>query len=312
MKPLTPPLFAPNGAAGLLATGEDAHPAIVWHDGHVGYGALRDAVARAAAVWRAHGLRPGGRVAVRLPDGIDWVLAWLGAVWAGGVAVGSIVPRAADYLAPVCHHFGENHLPEGYRGRSRGEAAPCDLIGGCTFCDDAKVPFIDELDPTDNAAARLTQTAYAREHGLIMPEVEWAGDGIVAVTMFLPAAEAVAEAASAVRAQAAAASAEIANALSEFTLPNWRVHSSLPPRSYFRTKASRVPELACPGRVPSVKPATYTPEASTEIPLDASSPAVPNCRVQSSLPAWSTLRTRASRSPVLVWPGRVPIVKPAT
>jgi acyl-coenzyme A synthetase/AMP-(fatty) acid ligase len=92
MKPLTPPPFAPNGAAGLLATGEDAHPAIVWHDGHVGYGALRDAVARAAAVWRAHGLRPGGRVAVRLPDGIDWVLAWLGAVWAGGVAVG-VSPR---------------------------------------------------------------------------------------------------------------------------------------------------------------------------------------------------------------------------
>ena len=32
----------------------------------------------------------------------------------GGVAAGSIVERAADYLAPVCHHFGANHLPEGY------------------------------------------------------------------------------------------------------------------------------------------------------------------------------------------------------
>ena len=28
----------------------------------------------------------------------------------GGVAAGSIVERADDYLAPVCHHFGENHL----------------------------------------------------------------------------------------------------------------------------------------------------------------------------------------------------------
>ena len=36
----------------------------------------------------------------------------------GGVAAGTIVARAADYLAPVCHHFGDNHLPEGY-----GEAA---------------------------------------------------------------------------------------------------------------------------------------------------------------------------------------------
>ena len=133
----------------------------------------------------------------------------------GGVAAGSIVPRAEDYLAPVCHHFGENHLellasfgavvPEGAAPvadaaaldadrPSRG-ARPCNVIGGCTLCDDAKVPFIDELDPTDNAATRLTQTAELRERGLIKPEVEWAGDGVVVVTMFLPAAEAVAEAA---------------------------------------------------------------------------------------------------------------------
>ena len=32
----------------------------------------------------------------------------------GGVAAGTIVERAADYMAPVCHHFGDNHLPEGY------------------------------------------------------------------------------------------------------------------------------------------------------------------------------------------------------
>jgi D-ornithine 4,5-aminomutase subunit beta len=114
---------------------------------------------------------------------------------AGGVGVGTIVPRAEDYVAPVCHHFGDNHLPEGYRGRAFEEAAPCELVGGCTLCDDERVPYIDELDPTDNAAARLTQTAELREHGLIKPEVEWAGDGIVAVTMFLPASEPVAEAA---------------------------------------------------------------------------------------------------------------------
>ncbi len=42
----------------------------------------------------------------------------------GGVAAGTIVERAADYLAPVCHHFGENHLPEGY-----GEAGPAAPAG---------------------------------------------------------------------------------------------------------------------------------------------------------------------------------------
>lgn len=114
---------------------------------------------------------------------------------AGGVGAGTIVPRADDYLAPVCHHFGDNNLPEGHRGRHFNEAAPCDLVGGCTLCDDAKVPYIDELDPGDSAAARLTQTAELREKGLIKPEVEWAGDGIVAVTMFLPTGEQCAEAA---------------------------------------------------------------------------------------------------------------------
>ncbi|MCE5202620.1 MAG: cobalamin-dependent protein [Actinomycetia bacterium] len=113
----------------------------------------------------------------------------------GGVAAGTVVERADDYMAPVCHHFGENHLPQGYRGAEFGEASPCDLIGKCTLCDDAKVPYIDELDPVDNAAVRLAETAELRHKGLIKPEVEWAGDGVVAVTMFLPAGEAVAEAA---------------------------------------------------------------------------------------------------------------------
>jgi D-ornithine 4,5-aminomutase subunit beta len=113
----------------------------------------------------------------------------------GGVASDSIVVRADDYMAPVCHHFGANHLPEGYRGTAHGEAAPCEMVGGCTICEDSKVPYIDELDPTDNVNERLATTAELRERGLIKPEVEWAGDGVVVVTMFLPAAADVAEAA---------------------------------------------------------------------------------------------------------------------
>jgi D-ornithine 4,5-aminomutase subunit beta len=114
----------------------------------------------------------------------------------GGVAVDTIVPRADDYLAPVCHHFGENHLPpELAAAVAAGTAKPCALVGGCTLCDAEKVPYIDELDPTDNVAARLAATAELREKGLIKPEVEWAGDGVVVVTMFLPAGERVAESA---------------------------------------------------------------------------------------------------------------------
>jgi len=104
----------------------------------------------------------------------------------GGVAVGTVVEREADYMAPVCHHFGDNHLP--------GDLTkPCDPIGGCTLCDESLIPFIDELDPEDNVNVRLERTAEQREQGLIKPEVQWAGDGVVVVTMFLPAAERVAE-----------------------------------------------------------------------------------------------------------------------
>src|SRR5690606_32474764 len=90
----------------------------------------------------------------------------------GGVAVNSIVARDPDYMAPVCAHFGNNHLPAGLDH-------PCDLIDGCTLCKPEKIVFIDELDPADSANARLEKTLAYRAGGLIRPEAEWAGDGVV-------------------------------------------------------------------------------------------------------------------------------------
>lgn len=81
-----------NGAELLLAGHPDADIALECGGERLSYGGLRDRVARAAAVWRERGLRPGDRVAVKLPDGLDWVVTWLGALWAGGVAVG-VNPR---------------------------------------------------------------------------------------------------------------------------------------------------------------------------------------------------------------------------
>ncbi|MGH3318770.1 MAG: class I adenylate-forming enzyme family protein [Streptosporangiaceae bacterium] len=51
------------------------------------YRALWDRAARVAGGLRAGGVRPGDRVAVRLPNGVDWVLAFFGAQLAGAVAV---------------------------------------------------------------------------------------------------------------------------------------------------------------------------------------------------------------------------------
>jgi acyl-coenzyme A synthetase/AMP-(fatty) acid ligase len=84
---------APTGAllngAELLLAGHDAASIAIECDGkRMSYSELRDRVARAAALWHERGVRPGDRVAVKLPDGFDWVVAWLGAMWAGGIAVG--------------------------------------------------------------------------------------------------------------------------------------------------------------------------------------------------------------------------------
>lgn len=94
----------------------------------------------------------------------------------GGVAAGTVVPRDSDYFAPVCGHFGQS-----------GGGKPCEMIGECTLCNPEKIVYIDELDEEDNVAKRLEETrSWRGDQGLIRPEVEWAGDGIVLLTITLP------------------------------------------------------------------------------------------------------------------------------
>jgi acyl-coenzyme A synthetase/AMP-(fatty) acid ligase len=77
-----------NAAGYLLATGKDGATALECGDERMSYGELRAAVSRAAGAWRERGLKQGERVLVFAPDSIGWVIAYLGAIWAGGVAVG--------------------------------------------------------------------------------------------------------------------------------------------------------------------------------------------------------------------------------
>jgi benzoate-CoA ligase len=77
-----------NAAAYLLEVGEGEKVAIESDDGSITYDRLRNRVARAAGMWRSLGLAVGDRVLVLAPDSIGWVEAYLGAIWAGGVAVG--------------------------------------------------------------------------------------------------------------------------------------------------------------------------------------------------------------------------------
>jgi D-ornithine 4,5-aminomutase subunit beta len=103
----------------------------------------------------------------------------------GGVGANTIVRRDPDYMAPVCAHFGDNHLPAGLD-------KPCDLIGGCTLCNPEKIVYIDELDPEDSVSRRLEMTMPYRKGSLIRPEAEWAGDGTVLLQFMIPESEALA------------------------------------------------------------------------------------------------------------------------
>ncbi|HEY0879658.1 MAG TPA: AMP-binding protein [Zeimonas sp.] len=84
-----------NAASVLLENGRAQDVALVCDGQTRSYAQLRESVARAAGVWRARGLLPGERVAVQLPDGFAWVEAFLGCIWAGGVAVG-VNPRLSE------------------------------------------------------------------------------------------------------------------------------------------------------------------------------------------------------------------------
>jgi acyl-coenzyme A synthetase/AMP-(fatty) acid ligase len=90
-----------NAAETLLAVGADDAVAIECSERKVTYAALREAVPRTAAAWRALGLAPGMRVIVFAPDSDDWVVAYLGAIWAGGVAIGVNPHLALGDLAPI-------------------------------------------------------------------------------------------------------------------------------------------------------------------------------------------------------------------
>jgi len=90
-----------NAAEALLAAGADEAIAIECEDEKTSYAELRERVRHAAGAWRALGLRSGDRVIVFAPDSVEWVVAYLGAIWAGGVAIGVNPRLSMAELAPI-------------------------------------------------------------------------------------------------------------------------------------------------------------------------------------------------------------------
>jgi len=100
----------------------------------------------------------------------------------------TVIPRASDYGAPVCSHFGNN----GYTSENR---KACEAYGGCTLCDPSKIRYIDEIDSEDNVETRLSKPLADRVAGILSPEVEKHADGVVCMTIFVPDRPDIAEAA---------------------------------------------------------------------------------------------------------------------
>ncbi len=108
----------------------------------------------------------------------------------GGIGYGFVFERDEDYMAPVTAHFGYNNVAQ-YGGNPEDPSA---LIGGCTFEDRSKIVYIDELDDTDNVNIRMAETERYRHTDMMIPEMEWQGDGIVMMTMMIPTNKRTAEA----------------------------------------------------------------------------------------------------------------------
>jgi acyl-coenzyme A synthetase/AMP-(fatty) acid ligase len=90
-----------NAAECLLSVGADDAVALECGDARITYSTLREAVRRAAGAWRALGVAAGTRVIMFAPDSIDWVIAYLGVIHAGGVAIGVNPRLALADLGPI-------------------------------------------------------------------------------------------------------------------------------------------------------------------------------------------------------------------
>jgi acyl-coenzyme A synthetase/AMP-(fatty) acid ligase len=149
-----------NAAAYLLEVGEPSAVAIEDAGGKVTYGELRDRVARAAAAWRSLGVGPDDRVLVLGADSIGWVVAYLGAIWAGGVAVGLNSRLFERELAVLLDESGASYVwctPESL-----------ELLARCSGDGNGPTPLLaSELDallerqqPTDPAERRDDDVAF--------------------------------------------------------------------------------------------------------------------------------------------------------
>ncbi|WP_409328671.1 class I adenylate-forming enzyme family protein [Trujillonella humicola] len=138
-------------------------PAVVDGDTRLTWAELDAQVDRAAAGYAVHGLAPGERVAVQLPNGVPWLRATLGALRAGLV----VVPVNTAYTDPELEHV---LLDSGAALLVAGRDRP--PVAGVTVCpgppeDDGPAPEV-EPDPAVPAFLAYTSGTTGRPRGAVL------------------------------------------------------------------------------------------------------------------------------------------------
>lgn len=101
----------PNSLEILLKSVEEQHLAIIDECGEISYGELTALIQKMAGFYISRGLPLKTRVMIMLPDGVMWVAAYLGAIWAG------LIPVAIN---PEVEHADLTNMCE--------LAAPCFIV----------------------------------------------------------------------------------------------------------------------------------------------------------------------------------------
>jgi long-chain acyl-CoA synthetase len=162
---VTPPA-APTGLAALVraaATRTPDAPAVVDGATRLTWGELDALVDRAAAGLAARGLTRGDRVAVQLPNGLDWLRAVLGALRAGLV----VVPVNTAYTDPELEHvLRDSGAALLVAGAGREAPAGVPVVAGPPEADGP--PPADDDDPAALSFLAYTSGTTGRPRGAML------------------------------------------------------------------------------------------------------------------------------------------------
>jgi long-chain acyl-CoA synthetase len=138
-------------------------PAVVAGEQRLSWGELDAQVDRVAAGYAARGLAPGDRVAVRLPNGVDWLRATLGALRAGLV----VVPVNTAYTDPELEYvLTDSAAALLVAAGGRPEVAGVPVVAGPPT-DDAVPPAVPEA-PDALAFVSYTSGTTGRPRGAML------------------------------------------------------------------------------------------------------------------------------------------------